>query len=290
MFLHDKKEKVLMDGEMNMKNDKKTAKKSAVKTPAKRANSLSGSQWLKNSFSIWRNLGKNTEEKKIEHPAMFTNELVSKLLETYTTCNGEKVLDPFAGSGTTLLSSMEKNMSPIGIDINEKFKKIFTDRVSLLASNAKWEYHIDDAKNLSNVIEPESIDICITSPPYWNILNRKRTAAGGAPTPYSDLKNDIGNTESYEEFLSSLGQISKLIYDTLKPKSFFIINVMDLRQKSKFYPLHMDAISEITKCSFTLDDIIIWDRQDSYNNMRPLGYPYKFIINRVHEYVLIFRK
>jgi len=38
------------------------------------------------------------------------------------------------------------------------------------------------------------------------------------------------------------------------------------------------------------DDIIIWDRQQDYNNMKPLGYPYKYRINKVHEYILIFIK
>jgi hypothetical protein len=42
--------------------------------------------------------------------------------------------------------------------------------------------------------------------------------------------------------------------------------------------------------NFTLNDIIIWDRQKEYNSMRPLGYPYSFIVNKIHEYILIFKK
>ncbi len=65
---------------------------------------------------------------------------------------------------------------------------------------------------------------------------------------------------------------------------------MDLRKKAKFFPLHMDATFHAQAEGFSLEDIIIWDRQSEYNNMRPLGYPYKFIVNKVHEYILIFRK
>ena len=65
---------------------------------------------------------------------------------------------------------------------------------------------------------------------------------------------------------------------------------MDIRKKSNFYPLHCDLITELRKHNYLLDDIIIWDRQPEYNNMRPLGYPYKFRINKVHEYLLIFIK
>ena len=261
----------------------------ATGTTRRRANALSGSDWLRYSFSIWRNLGKNGEEKGINHPAMFTVKLASRLLETYSNCDGGTVLDPFAGSGTTLVAAMEKNMHAIGVDINQEFRDMFVNRVSS-SSLPTWEYHVRDARMLADVIPAESVDICITSPPYWNILTRKRSAAGGAPRPYSQLKNDIGNMESYSDFLSVLGEISEGVYDALKPGGVFVLNVMDLRQKSKFYPLHMDAVEYVTRCGFSLEDIIIWDRQDAYNSMRPLGYPYKFIINRVHEYLLVFRK
>jgi DNA modification methylase len=76
----------------------------------------------------------------------------------------------------------------------------------------------------------------------------------------------------------------------LKPKGYFIMNVMDLRKKSNFYPLHIDASTIAKEVGFSFEDIIIWDRQPEYNNMRPLGYPYKFIVNKVHEYLLILRK
>ena len=256
----------------------------------KRANALAGGDWLRHSFSIWRDLGKNGEERRIGHPAMFTIKLVSRLLDTYTTCNGETVLDPFAGSGTTLMAALEKNMSVIGIDINEQFRGEFVGRIPPVASGGNWKYHLCDARDMARVVPPESIDICITSPPYWNILGRKRSAAGGAPRPYSGMENDLGNMDSYGDFLAALEEIAGELCGAMKPGGVFILNVMDLRQKSKFYPLHMDAAAIVSRRGFVLEDIIVWDRQSDYNNMRPLGYPYKFIINRVHEYLLVFRK
>jgi len=41
---------------------------------------------------------------------------------------------------------------------------------------------------------------------------------------------------------------------------------------------------------FIYDDIIIWDRRHEYNNMRPLGYPAVFRVNKAHEFILIFQK
>ncbi len=72
---------------------------------------------------------------------------------------------------------------------------------------------------------------------------------------------------------------------------YYILNVMDIRKNGDFYPLHHDASQVILEGgAMSLEDIIIWDRQIEYNSMRPLGYPYKFIINKVHEYLLVFRK
>ena len=65
---------------------------------------------------------------------------------------------------------------------------------------------------------------------------------------------------------------------------------MGIRKKNKFYPFHSDLATMMQTIGYIYDDLIIWDRQAEYNNMRPLGYPSKFIINKVHEYLLIFIK
>ena len=269
-----------MVGETNMENNL-----------SKRANSLTGKDWLVNSFSIWRGLGKSSEERSLAHPAMFTVSLVSKLLETYSHCHEDEILlDPFAGSGTALLAANYKGMKAVGLDINQKFQKIFLERAGILTDHERCDYQICDAQEMTKIISPESIDICITSPPYWDILNRRRSADGKGARPYSEMQDDLGNIKSYDFFLDSLKRIFSGVYVALKPKKVFILNVMDIRKQSKFYPLHIDAVRQAELCGFSLDDIIIWDRQDEYNNMRPLGYPYKFIINKVHEYLLVFRK
>lgn len=259
-----------------------------------RANRLSGKEWLSNSFSIWRDLGKNEEERKLCHPAIFTIKLTSKLIDVFTYKDNSVILDCFAGSGSTLLAGLLRNMKVIGTDINPEYKKIFLDRLSKYdffdTKKNNYEYFIQNAKNLSNKIKPNSVDLCITSPPYWDILNRKRTADNKKNVNYGESKEDIGNISDYNEFLDELGIIIGEVYKTLKEKSYFILNVMDLRKKNIFYPLHLDAINLAKEVGFSLEDIIIWDRQNEYNNMRPLGYPYKFIINKVHEYLLILRK
>ena len=156
----------------------------------------------------------------------------------------------------------------------------------------KPDFFIGDARDIHNIIDHE-VDICITSPPYWDILDQKRTADGKAIRNYGESRIDLGKVNDYELFLLELNKVWKGIFKLLKPGGYLIINVMDIRKKNRFYSLHTDLINRITNLeypSFDLDDIIIWNRQSEYNNLRPLGYPYKFRINKIHEYILVFEK
>ena len=255
----------------------------------RRANELNGKEWLKYSISIWRDIVKTAEEKVYKHPASFPEALVERLLKIFLKGTGKLVLDPFAGIGTTLVAAGKLNHRGIGFEIYDEFIKKAAVRLAPYGNLCKIIH--DSAFNLGRYLQPDSVDIVITSPPYWSILNRRRSVDRKKSRPYGSHPDDLGNISSYEDFLSALVEIMGKIYQVLKPDSYCIVNVMDIRVKDKFYPLHSDLSHKLTQASgFKLDDIIIWDRSHEYNNLRPLGYPFKFRINRVHEYLLIFQK
>ena len=256
---------------------------------AQRANLLSGADWLKNSFSIWRGMGKDADAGG--HPAPFPVALVSRLIDCYAANRQGVLLDPFAGSGTSLVAALRAGMSAVGFDVNPNYRDIFRRRLSLFEQqNAEWLYQVRDARDCGDLLQEDSVEICVTSPPYWDILNRKRSADKKASTPYSANGDDLGNMKDYSVFLDALTAVAEQVGAALRPRGYFILNVMDLRKGAIFYPLHIDASNAVIKSlRFTLEDIVIWDRQSEYNSMRPLGYPYKFIVNKVHEYLLIFR-
>jgi len=259
-----------------------------------RFNQLNGAKWLQYSFSIWRDVKKNEEEWKLNHPAMFPISLVEKIIDIYTNKEDKVVLDPFVGSGSTVIGALKKGMKAIGIDLNKNYIDMAKKRLSTVYkeynNSKKYWLFVDDALNLDKRVKPESVDLCITSPPYWNILTEQRTADNKSIRKYSDSTADLGNIKNYEEFLSVLKNIFRKVYGVLKKGGFCVVVVMDIRKKSRLYPLHLDVISDLREIGFDLRDIVIWDRQSEYNNLRPLGYPYSFIVNKVHEYILIFEK
>ncbi len=260
---------------------------------------LDGKTWARYSISIWSDIEKDIEEKKMKHPAMFPKMLVSRLIEIFSSPD-DLVLDPFAGSGSTLIASYNLDRPSIGIEISSDFVKLTKNRLNqynlehnLEPEGSKYCYPViinDDSTNLEKHVKPESVSLCVTSPPYWNILGQKRTADHKKLRNYGNLKKDLSLIESYQDFIISLGDIFEQVYKVLKKDGYAVINVMDIRKGPVFYPFHMDLSSELTRRGYLLDDIIIWDRRKEYNNLRPLGYPYVFRVNKVHEFLLVFQK
>ena len=138
----------------------------------KKCNNLTGKEWLQNSFSIWRDLSKTKEERDLKHPASYSISLCEKLLRTFSK-NGRNVLDPFNGIGTTMVATQNLKSKGTGIDLSKDFSEIAKTRIG----NDKNIQIItgDSFVELDN-LEANSYDICITSPPYWDILNMKRSA------------------------------------------------------------------------------------------------------------------
>ncbi len=250
---------------------------------------MDGKTWTRYSISIW-DVKKDSDESRLHHPALFPKQLVTRLLEIYTK-PGDIVLDPFMGTGSTLVAAKELGRQGVGLEISPQYIDIAQKRISALAPNHdKSQIFCEDARALSKVISNNSIDLVVTSPPYWNVHQQRRTADGKTPRPYTTSPNDMGNISAYSEFLKALGAVAKQLLVVLKPGRWCVLIVMDLRKKNKFYPFHIDCVDHWTTEGFQLEDIIIWDRRKEYHNLRPLGYPTTFRVNKIHEYILIFRK
>ncbi len=275
------------------------AQKRQLRGSHKRANELDGQTWTKYSISIWSDIKKTPEEVALGHPALFPVELPRRLLRCFTNAEDNVVLDPFVGLGSTVLAAEELGKTGIGLDIYPNFIKKAEERLAQLRllgaeiqplTNPRGRFHCVDARNLTKVAPINSVDIVITSPPYWDIHLQERTADRKAIRPYGDSQADLGRIRNYQEFLERLRDAFEPVYRVLKPGKYCIVIVMDIRKKSKLYPLHSDMVSVMRDIGFLYDDLIIWDRRHEYSNMRPLGYPYRFRINKAHEYILIFQK
>jgi DNA modification methylase len=259
----------------------------------KRCNLLDGKRWLQYSLSVWSDIRKSPEELRLKHPALFPTMLVERVLEAWLPPAGNVILDPFSGSGSTLVAALEAGKHGIGFELSPDYISLARQRLDervAQGSPGSYEIRQGDARTLIRDLPPESIDLCVTSPPYWNILNQTRSADAKAKRHYGNLTGDLGTIAAYEEFLGELKGVFLGLLAALRPGAYCCINVMDLRKQNQFFPLHADLSRALAQGGFIFDDLIIWNRGHEYNNLRPLGYPYRFRVNKVHEYLLILRK
>ncbi len=257
----------------------------------KRCNRLDGKTWTRYSISVWSDIRKSKEEIRVGHPAGFPLELARRCIEIFTSGPGELVVDPFAGSGTTLIAAHGLGRRALGLELYPHYVEKFNRRREDAACSnlCKPEMIQDDARNLGRYLQPGGADFVLTSPPYWNIMESPRSADLKAPRPYGESSRDLGRVENYRDYLQHLERIFKQVALILKPGGYCVAVVMDIRKKSSFYPLHLDLARCLEKVGLALDDIIIWDRRAEYNRLRPLGYPAVFRVNKVHEYVMVFK-
>src|SRR3989344_9107674 len=198
-----------------------------------RMNNLTGKEWLQYSFSIWKDIEKTNGERKLKHPAMFPTQLTSRLIQIHTKNKGDIVLDPFLGSGSTIVSAYKLGRKGIGFELSKEYIKLSESRIKETQLNLeqkpedliKPEIHNKTIFDVPKVLPENSVDLVITSPPYWDILTAKRSADRKEIRKYSDSKEDLGNIPDYGIFLNRLKEAFAGVYKVLKKGKYCIIVV-----------------------------------------------------------------
>lgn len=277
--------------------------RSGVVDPRNTLNELTAKEWLSESVSVWtqRGLGAQHKDAAIEklHPAPFSYSDVRRIVRMYTKA-GETVLDPFSGVGSTIKAAVLEGRNGIGIELYPDFvaltrKRLQEEIPEELVSATRQEVLLGDTRTISRTLEPESIDLVITSPPYWSILNKKSDhkvketrASKGLVTNYGDDGRDLGNIEQYEEFVEELGNSLEGSIRALRPKKYFILVVGDFRHKSKYYMFHADIARALESRGLTLQaSNVLYQR---HKRVFPYGYPYAYVPNVHHQNIVVLRK
>jgi len=71
------------------------------------------------------------------HPAVFPISLPKKCIELFTH-KGELVLDPFVGSGTTLVAASDRNRNAVGFDLKKEYVDLANQRVASVFTSAPF--------------------------------------------------------------------------------------------------------------------------------------------------------
>lgn len=272
-------------------------------------NDLTGSEWLPEtkSFFYQKGLGSKHPDAQIEkqHPAPFSFQDVQHLI-TFFTKRDMHVLDPFGGVGSTAKACALTDRICTSIELQKKWHKLAIQRLEIEVGKGTSKNHQfiqGDTRDILKTIASSSVDFVITSPPYWSILNKKadykvkkERLANNLATNYSDNDSlDLANIKSYNSFLDTL--IDDVFLEcgrVLREKKYICLIVSDFRNKSEFISFHSDIIQKLNKRT-TSDGYRIMLQGvkillQNHKSLLPYGYPFAYVENIHHQYVLIFRK
>lgn len=291
-FMHTEKYNELVNGVVDKRNT---------------LNDLTGKEWLPEtkSFFYQKGLGANHPEAQIEklHPAPYSFQDIGHLVNFFTK-KGMTVLDPFGGVGSTAKACEVNGRICTSIELSPTWYELSIKRLETEVGEGTSAHHKfingDSCEELPKM-ESQSVDFMVTSPPYWGILNKqdqkvkKNRVANNLETKYSDSDKDLGNVESYEEFLDIL--VNKVFLQCariLKYGKYMALVVSDFRDKSEYISFHSDLIQALNRAAIPEGGVLRLQGTkillQNHKSLLPYGYPFAYVENIHHQYILIFKK
>lgn len=271
--------------------------------PHNHINCLTAKEWIQSQVAIWEfSYEKRDIRDKNIHPAVFPIALPSRCIKLFTH-EGELVIDPFVGIGTTLLAAQDLNRNAVGFDLKQEYIDIAKGRLAQgrLLNRTEQIAIQDDARNIPQYFKENTIALAVTSPPYSRFLDKPRlnkSMRGDLRNnkhyltvqQYSQDPKDIGTLRPIE-FAKELAKIYKGMLPLLRPKAHCVIDINDLWWENKRFPTHAYVIEELTQVGYELRNVLIWDRRNLVNKVGIFGWPNNYIkLGTTFEYILDFWK
>jgi len=278
------------------KADRPTSRPSSPKL-----NDLTAKEWVKATrswFTCDGRPGDVTPEVEM-HPASYPPEVPERFI-CFFTHPGDVVLDPFVGSGGTLIACLRTGRRGIGVEVTEKYATSARERLRReqppLDGACEQRVLCADAAELRS-LDLGPVDYLLTSPPYWDMLRHsrghaasahKQRAAEGLDCVYSDDDRDLGNLADYGTYLDRLVSIFEQTAELLKPGRYATVIVQNIRTADgDMTPLAWDLAARLRQF-LRLKQETIWCQDKK--RLACWGYPTTFVSNVHHHYCLHFRK
>jgi 16S rRNA G966 N2-methylase RsmD len=220
----------------------------------------------------------------------FIPQIPHQLMLRYTK-KGEWVLDPFVGSGTTLIECRRLGRNGIGIEINprivekakqliEKEQNSFNVTIDIITADSTQT----DFKKILEERNVKNVQLVIMHPPYHDIIK------------FSNDLRDLSNAPTVEKFLEMFGKVLDNIVSVLENGRYLGIVIGDKYSKGEWIPLGFYVMNEVLKRrKFILKSIIVknFEETRAKRNQTEL-WRYRALVGGFyvfkHEYILLFRK
>ena len=191
-------------------------------------------------------------------------------------------------------------MKKIGIELNQEYITAYRNAAKELRLEEFKTIQGDcveitsDRDKMGSILDGERISMVLIDPPYANMMAKEKTGAdiavyGKNATPFTESKKDLGNMDR-KCFLESLKQSIFNILPYVKKNGYIIIFTKDMQPKGKeLNMLHYEITQKINEIeNINYKGMKIW--ADESSKLYPYGYPFSFVANQIHQYILVFRK
>lgn len=219
----------------------------------------------------------------------FIPQIPNQLLRRYTKKN-EWVLDPFLGSGTTLIECKRLGRNAVGIELT---KKVLEQTIKIVyremnPHSIKLEFINEDSSNINlkkylNEFGIKSFQFQIFHPPYWDIIK------------FSENKSDLSNAKSLNDFLNNFGKVLDNCLPYLDKNRFAAVVISDKYSNGEWIPLGFYIMQEFLKRRMILKSTIVknFEETTAKRNQKEL-WRYRALAGGFyifkHEYIFLFQK
>lgn len=209
----------------------------------------------------------------------FAPQIPRNLILRYTK-EEEVVLDPFVGSGTTLVECKLLRRRGIGVDINPAAVEMCRKNLDFRVDNELPQVvRVGDARRL-DFLRNESVDLIIAHPPYADAIR------------YSDnIEGDLSRIHDVQEFLAEMSKVALELFRVLKTGRCCAVLIGDIRRNRHVIPLGFYVFQRFLKAGFSPFEIIIKIQHHCKTTeyWMPRATKMGFLL-LAHEYLFVFEK
>lgn len=230
-----------------------------------------------------------TGAHKADYWGNFIPQIPNQFLRRYTK-KGDWILDPFAGSGTTLIECKRLGRNGIGIELNPNVAKLARENLKKEKNPYKIRTTIvmEDSTSIDyrSEIEKEkinSVQFLLLHPPYWDIIT------------FSKRRNDLSNAKSVDDFLEMFGSVAEKTHSFLDKGRYCAVVIGDKYSSGEWIPLGFFVMQEMIKRGYKLKSTIVknFDATKGKMNQKEL-WRYRALAGGFyifkHEYIFLFQK